>query len=496
MAYEANSGHFYDFISIPLPLLLSFLLHAGGTYGMVLLLQCLGGFFGIRFLVGSLLEFRGLGQEAGDRLTSILILLLVSPLTPLTTYLATFWSDTWFAILLVWGIALLLNLYTPSQSLQDFRIKIAVFICLIAFSMWVRHNGVVIYPVAALALWIVLRGRSVRRSYSLGLVLAPALLFFLFQVSEFAILKVQWIGQERAVYALDLASMISTEPSICNDLSLGSCDLVLGVFPPAFQTGNGAIDFTFNQSRDTVFKPYFELFLFPDLQSEYFKVASEYPLLYARVKFLNFLDYVRPDPTRYFFQEKPNPNEPGISYDNQFEWLRAAWFTAVKTAIKSDILSWLSYVHATWFVIDLIATAVCLVLASRLNSRRSLFVGLLFLIPLAYYLSYLIALTGSEFRFMYPSMLIVQVMSLTLIGSFVFQLAPALSAEMFRSGRNAPSRGFQGLFQVLQKIGLVLETHGKPNQARVNGEGCACRGGMRHGERKFDQTLHPSQRFG
>jgi hypothetical protein len=44
--------------------------------------------------------------------------------------------------------------------------------------------------------------------------------------------------------------------------------------------------------------------------------------------------------------------------------------------------------------------------------------ALIMAIPASYYLSYLIALTASDFRFMYPSTLVMQVSVLTTLGSW------------------------------------------------------------------------------
>jgi len=54
------------------------------------------------------------------------------------------------------------------------------------------------------------------------------------------------------------------------------------------------------------------------------------------------------------------------------------------------------------------------------RDHRLLFLCQMLLIPAAYYVGYAIALTTREFRFMYPSMLITQVITLTLLLGMAF----------------------------------------------------------------------------
>jgi hypothetical protein len=72
-------------------------------------------------------------------------------------------------------------------------------------------------------------------------------------------------------------------------------------------------------------------------------------------------------------------------------------------------------VHAVWLVINLLGVIALSALTHGRRHHRLLFLRQMLLIPAAYYGGYLIALTTREFRFMYPSMLITQVITLTLL---------------------------------------------------------------------------------
>ena len=106
-------------------------------------------------------------------------------------------------------------------------------------------------------------------------------------------------------------------------------------------------------------------------------------------------------------------NKFGLSFDTQFDRERNAWFSMTDWTLHNSALRWLFFVHAVWLVINLLELFICGWLALRFHNERAGFLGLILLIPAAYYASYMIALTASEFRFMYPSLLIVQVVTLT-----------------------------------------------------------------------------------
>jgi CHASE2 domain-containing sensor protein len=71
-------------------------------------------------------------------------------------------------------------------------------------------------------------------------------------------------------------------------------------------------------------------------------------------------------------------------------------------------------VHLPWLVIDVCGIVACILIALRSRQRdKYLFFSIILTIPASYYISYLIAITASDFRFMYPSTLVMQVITLT-----------------------------------------------------------------------------------
>jgi uncharacterized membrane protein len=76
---------------------------------------------------------------------------------------------------------------------------------------------------------------------------------------------------------------------------------------------------------------------------------------------------------------------------------------------------WISGLHILWLVLNILAAAYFLIKVFTNSNRKSVFMLLLFLIPLSYYFSYLVAATTPDYRFMYPSTLLMQVLTISLL---------------------------------------------------------------------------------
>lgn len=410
--FESTSGLYSDWHSPLIPFFLELVPNVESNIGLVTLLQILAGLLGIRRLAIAFTRFMGIGEEFRNGFALFNLALFSSPLTPLPVYLATLWTDTWLAVLLVWIAALLIEmrgLHEP--EIRENSISKAVLVTLlVSMAVMVRSNTPVLYPALALVLWVVLDPKLVTKFQRIVLIVLPVVLYSIFMLYQNMILDVKHGHAEHAIYALDMASMIVYDPSICQDLSLRSCDLVLDVFSQDFIIGDGAIDFTMNQGRKA-YVPYYDLLYHPGLENEYFTAVTEHPRLWITVKILNFIDYVGPDESRYFYQKKNLPNYEGFARPHLFAPLTDLWFALTDRVLQDPVLRWLSFVHAIWLIVNFLGLVICAWLG-RLN-KRARFVGLLLLVPASYYGSYLIAFTSSEFRFMYPAMLLVQVITLT-----------------------------------------------------------------------------------
>jgi len=418
LAYESALGIFSDLHAVLMPFVVSIVLKLGGSFGGVICTQILLGFLGVRKLILSFVHFWGNLEGQADWIASFILILLALPLTPLSIYLATFWNDTWLTIFLIWAVALLIDLHQEMETRRQFIFKTLVAVFFMGLVILSRQNALVVYPFMALVMVIILRRKSIHWFFCGLAMLFPLVIYFSFVYYQYGVLKTGRTNPERAIYALDLASMAVYDPAICHNLAITSCDSVLDSFPSSFVVGNGAIDLTFNQG-EAPHPFFFDLFYYPELTGDYFLAVREHPLDLAAVKLLNFLDYIRPDPARYFYQRRELSNELGLVSDVRFAPGRNAWFSMTDWVLQNSILHWFSYVHAVWLIVTILGLLICVAHAHRVGGNRYLFLGSLLLIPFSYYISYLIALTTSEFRFMFPSMLVMQVVTMTWAASFI-----------------------------------------------------------------------------
>src|SRR5438270_96857 len=93
---EATVGQFFSWHPPLMAIVLSGVLAAGGSLGMLMLGQCLAGVFGVRALAAACLDeiFPGrLSPRLRSWLPVAVLALLLLPASPLAFYLMTFWKD-------------------------------------------------------------------------------------------------------------------------------------------------------------------------------------------------------------------------------------------------------------------------------------------------------------------------------------------------------------------------------------------------------------------
>jgi hypothetical protein len=426
MYLEAASKFAYtDEKALLLPLTLSLILKAGGNLSVLILLQCIAGFLAVRYLALSLAACFHIEEKSRDLIALLVLFVLSSPLFLTIIYLSTFWMDTWLAIILLFASALLVDLYFSTDlDSGAFNIRVFALVVVISMALLIRLNSLVLYPVMALALERVLHKNSIKAGYKVILVLCPVVIFGLFMLLQYDVLKVDRSHQDHTVLALDLASALEYDPSICERALLSACDVLSDDYPCNFQVGMGAIDCTYDQTKGIVYRPFYFLRKNSALETDYMYVVPEHTLTWLTVKLLNFSDYLRPVTYRYFYQIQDPMliKQAGLAYDPRFSILRERIYSESSWISQNPVLRWFSFVHLPWLVLDVFGIIGCGILAMRPTQRgKYLFFAIVLSIPASYYFSYLIALTASDFRFMYPSTLVMQVITLSCLFSLAMQ---------------------------------------------------------------------------
>jgi len=394
--------------------MVSLLLKTGGPIALLALLQCIFGFLGIRQLVVAITDLFPSDKPTPKWIACFVILFLSSPITPMPIYFATLWDDSWLIILLLWSVALLLEFAREKKLVgaRNNHRKVFLLIIPIAAVMLARPNSPIMYPPLILVFTSILRRQSFSRKFIFALALCPLMLYLFANIFYYAVVGVKHVHHERISLTLDLASMLTYNPIICQTLSLLSCKLIQEKFPPEFIAGNGAIDHTLGQGSNIPEPGFVELAASPFLVQDLWLAATHYPGTFGKVKVLNFLDYIRPR-DQYYYQSFIHPNNFNLAFSPQLEPVRIWYFLLLNRVYRHPVLKYISFVHLPWILINL-AGIIFWFLFARKSKKLTLIVMIL-TISTVYYLSYLLALTASEFRFMYPSTLLTQVIIITSI---------------------------------------------------------------------------------
>jgi hypothetical protein len=394
---QAMIGSYTDWHPPVVSIVLHAVLAAGRGIGALMFVQCLAGVFGVRSFAAAVLR-----QLYGDRISparvtwlSLLVLLvLLLPGSPLVFYLMTFWKDSWAMVLLLWIGALALR---PLD-----RAGVVLLIVLAAVYGQIRHNAVATLPFLGIFLWMEARRRGFRTAPLLALApLAASLALGAFLNVAFHVKEIHPEGQ---VMAFDLVGLCAEEEKVCGELSLVQRHLRSRDYRTRYRPGDlGSIFWEEPVILDLriLRRPLRE-----ELAEEHRKAALDHPLLMAEVKAKAFLGVLDTERTYYFIHTGLQKNPYGLKLNQRFQGVRDRLAAAAKRAVEpGNPLRWIVGVHLVWLA------ANGLWIAGLFRSRRSL--SLFLFVPLAYYLSYLLAATVPDFRFMLPATLLIQCLTLS-----------------------------------------------------------------------------------
>jgi hypothetical protein len=405
---QAWDGAYTDWHPPLMAIVLHLLFRLGHGIGAITCVQCVAGMLGLRALVLAWLA-AFFGPEVPPRrvegIAVAVALFLVLPLSPLPFYLVTFWKDSWATVLLLWTCAVALRLVAASSASAaaeaEWRtgLRVVALVLLSALLGMVRHNAIVVLPVAGLVLATALWRRS--RTLAVALAVAPLLVCVVGDRAIQEIYRVRPVHLERLLMAFDLAGVCALDEKACAELPYTRSHLDLGDlgelrerYVPGdvgrfFARGLPVLDGA--EAR-------------PDpLRVEYLGALRRFPGLLARVKVEAFAPLIDPQGSRLLIYPQLDGNEFGLRLNSRFATVRAALTRATLWAgEKNALLRPVSGLHLVW----LVANVLWIVILPAFPRRRTL--ALVLLMPLAFYLSYLLAAPEPDYRFMYPSTLALQ----------------------------------------------------------------------------------------
>jgi len=400
---EALTGQYRDWHPPFMSILLHLVLALGGGLGALMLAQCLAGAFGVRALARSVLAFfQGdrLAEDQAAWLSLGVLLALLVPVTPLAFYLMTFWKDAWAMVFLLWIAALALDLHRRGPSPG----RLLAVAGLAAALGLVRHNAVVVLPLVGLAVWMAVR-RRLGRLAAASWAAAPLALFLMAGPLIDRGFAVQKFHPESQVMVLDLVGLCAADRADCPRRLPWTWSHVLDAGAlAAYRPGD--VGFVYWDQPPHVDPSMGDDY--PRLRSEYLAAGRARPGLFARVKLEAFKTLLGWRRTEYFVHDTIVWNPYGLALGDALAPLRRSLTLTVSRVSWNRRLRWVSGVHLVWILVNVAWVAGLLAAWRRAREERYGFLAVLMLVPLAYYLSYLAATPGHDFRYMYPATLLVQ----------------------------------------------------------------------------------------
>ena len=401
------------------PPLLSLLLHAvlalGGSLGPLMLGQCLAGAFGVfAFLWIALRRLYGerLPSSRAAWLACGAFLALLIPVSPLAFYLMTFWKDVWVMILLLWTGALALGLVRAGDPGRGpSALRVAGVVLLGAALGMVRHNAIVALPFLGLFLWI--EGRRWGSGRALLLAVAPLALCLALDHLVAAAFHVKETHPDSQVMVLDLAGLCAEDRATCGDLPLLRRFLRIPDYRARYRPGDiGSIFWERPVILDSgiLGQPLRE-----QLVAEYRWAVERHPFQMLELKAEAFWPLLGTGRTYYFFHASVAKNPYGLALTEGPRRVRER-LVAITGRVAQGRLRWIAGVHLIWLAANAAWIVALLVRWRRTGEERFRALALFLLMPLAYYLSYLLAAPVPDFRFMYPSTLLIQGLTVAALG--------------------------------------------------------------------------------
>jgi hypothetical protein len=324
-------------------------------------------------------------------------------------------------VLFVWAVALAAALLAPAAAPRASRaqaLRALAFVLVIALLALVRHNAVVVLPVAALVLWCA--RPDARVGPRLLVALAPALLFLLADATIARVWHVRPEHIERHLMASDLAGLVARDPATLPSLHYLGPFLLVPVDELRARYVPGEIE-TGIWSPAMLADPV-------ALRRDYRQAWMRHPLALAVIKaqaFARTLGFPRPHLFIYYPQVEPN--EYGLAFHPAHAALRAAWGGLTLALGTTEAWRFVFGEHWVWVAIALGW------LGFALASPRRRVLALPLALPLAYHLSYLLAAPADDYRLMYPATLVVQVVTV----AWLVDRATRPLAAWLRSRRRA-----------------------------------------------------------
>lgn len=394
--------------------LLHYVLVMGGGVQTFTLVQILAGSFGTYFLAHEILLQKNTPAKKAVWYPFYIYLILILPVSPLPFYLMNFLKDSWIVIGMIWVAYLALKTTRIcKQKNARYYYNYTILVILMAFLFLTRYNAIVMLPVFIILLMYNSKRLAPPKQSILPLLISALLPFFVYfsvQKQFYTAFSIKKLYPENQVLAMESVGALIIDSENGQYVPYVKSNLTPG-YKEAYYPGQVASVMNWAGSDKTLNQQTFHI-ADPRIKTEYLSLAMHSPFTLAKVKLDGFYNMIKPSTKKYWYHTQLDDNALGLSQNTLFKPARLGWQRLANNIRNIMLTSLIGAEHVVWMLVNFILLAL---LIKRKETRSMLFIVLL--MPLAYYFSYLLAITGDDFRFMYPATLLVQVVALSLLFS-------------------------------------------------------------------------------
>lgn len=441
---QALNGEFNNWHPPLMAIVLFIVMKSGANIATLMLFQCIAGLLGLMALSYQLLVYLLPESKIKSFIAFLILLLFISPISPFMFHIITFGKDSWLIIFFLWSIAYLLWLNKSVRTnFLAFALHIFSIAVLTAFFPLIRHNAILVLPIIGISLFIIIKKFYWNRlkAIKFGRTFASLAIFLPLAVSLMISSVINSIFDVKNLYVVDyvkaveLSKFIKKNSQLKDDYPLAfshqnSPVMVMGKsYFDEFDNSKiyfwnnsptnevclqsnycknpiGSCESIIDESKDISLSCYRLSSEKSDaLDAEYFRALTNYPFSMIVIKLEQFwyMLYFQGPVT---FYSTTTPNLFGIVLNEQVSELRNFLSLLYDEVNKS--IYWLAC-HLLWLIIGFSVFIAFLVKAIKNKASDDFFYLSILLIPLSYYLTFALAATNQEYRFMYPSTFLFQV---------------------------------------------------------------------------------------
>ena len=399
------------------PLLLSFssrfFFDLGFNLAGITLIQCGLSFIGLLVLIKKINYSLYPGSEISNITILIVYILLISPLSPFPYKTMHYGTDTWLTIFLIFLIIIFIDFKNNfKRKYKNYNYFFLFILGIIAALICnIRNNSIFLLPFIVLLFNALSKLFTKNKLFKILIIILPIITTLSLNLFLNKYLEVQKIHTKNVVMVADNVSLISSYPDLAKELPY-----TFKILKKDYRQKIGS-QTNINKLSWSYFylKPY--LILTEDslcfkpikkLRDEYYNIIIKHPFKLLYLKFNRWLGHFNIDVRYKVVINSPFLKSVKLDQNSYFKSLRKVISKIDHFIIdRSIMIRVLFRTHLPWFILNIII--IFFIYSSNyLNEIKKEHI-LILLLPLAYYLSFVVATPSYRFRYMYPSNLLIQI---------------------------------------------------------------------------------------